>query len=166
MHNAIVILQNDPARAEDLVSKVRSVSDAVFIVRSLPELQKLASQFPIQIGVLDLGLVTFQEISRLRRQLGIEIVCTHHTPDDGMWTKALERERSIVVLTTMGQPSAVQFSKSQRCGTALLRNIEGNALGFGRIAFGKLRRQLADEKFLKQIGDRSPAYADCSIFEG
>jgi hypothetical protein len=90
MRNAIVILQNDPARAEDLVSKVRSVSDAVFIVRSLPELQKLASQFPIQIGVLDLGLVTFQEIGRLRRQLGIEIVCTHHTPDDGMWTKALD----------------------------------------------------------------------------
>jgi hypothetical protein len=90
LHHAVVILQNDPARARDLVSKVRPVSDAVFVVESLPELQTLVSQFPIQIGVLDLVMVTFQEIVWLRRQLGIEIVCTHHTPDDAMWTEALE----------------------------------------------------------------------------
>ena len=90
MHNAIVILQNDPARAQNLVSKVRSVSEAVFIARSLPELHKLASQFPIQIGVLDLDLITFQEIIGLRRQLGMEIVCIHHTPDEVMWTAALD----------------------------------------------------------------------------
>jgi hypothetical protein len=62
----------------------------LFIVGSLPELQTLASQFPIQIGVLDLGMVTIQEIIRLRRQLGMEIVCTHHTPDEVMWTEALD----------------------------------------------------------------------------
>jgi hypothetical protein len=39
------------------------VSEAVFIVQSLPELQALASQFPIPIGILDLKLVTFQEIA-------------------------------------------------------------------------------------------------------
>jgi len=90
MHNAIVILQNDLGRAENLVAKVRSVSEAVFIVRSLLELQTLASQIPIQVGVLDLGLVTFQEIVRLRHQLGMEIVCTHRTPDDVMWTDAMD----------------------------------------------------------------------------
>lgn len=90
MHNAIVILQNDTARAENLVSGFKSVSEAVFIVQSLPELQALASQFPIPIGVLDLGSVTFQEIGRLRRQLGMEIICTHRTPDDLMWTEAMD----------------------------------------------------------------------------
>jgi hypothetical protein len=90
MRNAIVILQNDPARAEHLVSLVRSVSEAVFIVRSLSELQKLATQFPIQIGVLDLGLVTFKEIVRLHHQLGMKIVCTHRLPDELMWTEALD----------------------------------------------------------------------------
>ncbi len=89
MHNAIVILQNDPARAENLVSKVKPVSEAVFIVRSLLELQTLVSQFPIQIGVLDLGLVTVQEIVGLRTQLRI-IICTHHTPHEIMWTAALD----------------------------------------------------------------------------
>ena len=90
MHNAIVILQNDPVRAENLLSEVRSVSDAVFIVQSLPELQTLVAQFPIHIGVLDLGLISCGEIGRLRRQLGMQIVCTHHTPDDVMWAEALD----------------------------------------------------------------------------
>jgi hypothetical protein len=90
MHNAIVVLQSDPARAQNLVSKVSSVSKAAFVVRSLPELQKLALQLGIHIGVLDLSSVTFQEIVRLRRQLGMEIVCTHHTPDDAMWAGALD----------------------------------------------------------------------------
>lgn len=90
MHSAIVILQNDLARAESLASEIKSVSAAVFIAQSLPELRTLASQFPIQIAVVDLGLVNFQEIGRLRHQLGMEIICTHHTPDEDMWTGALE----------------------------------------------------------------------------
>ena len=89
MHNAIVILQANPTRAENLASSSKSVSQAVFIVQSLPELQALVAQFPISVGVVDLGVVTVQEVVRLRHQLGMEIVCTHHTPDDVMWTAAL-----------------------------------------------------------------------------
>jgi hypothetical protein len=89
MQSAVVILQNNSARAENLVSKVKSVSEAVFIVQSLPELQTLVRQFPIPVGVVDLGLVTFDEIMSLRN-LGMEIVCTHRTPDDVMWTDALD----------------------------------------------------------------------------
>lgn len=90
MHSAGVILQKDPARAEILVSEVKSVCDLVLIAQSAHEIQTLASQFPIQIAVVDLGLVSLQEVSRLRGQLGMEIVCTHHTPDEDMWTGALE----------------------------------------------------------------------------
>jgi|SRR5271155_2872390 len=90
MRNAVVILQPDPTRAEHLASSVKAAFEAVFIVQSMPELQTLASQFPIRIGVLDLGLVTLQEVVRLHRQLGMEIVCTHHTPDEAMWTEALD----------------------------------------------------------------------------
>jgi hypothetical protein len=90
MRNAIVILQNDPAHAENLSSRFKSVSEAVFVVQSLPELQMLVSQFSIPVGVLDLGLVTVQEVLRLRHQLGMEIVCTHRTPDDTMWTEAMD----------------------------------------------------------------------------
>jgi len=90
MHNAIVILQANPTRAENLASSSKSVSQAVFVVQSLPELQALVAQFPISVGVVDLGLVPVQEVIRLRHQLGMEIVCTHHTPDDIMWTAALD----------------------------------------------------------------------------
>jgi hypothetical protein len=90
MHNAIVILQHDSTHAENLSASFKSVSEAVFVVQSLPELQMLVSQFAIPIGVLDLGLVTLQEIACLRHQLGMEIVCTHRTPDDVMWTEAMD----------------------------------------------------------------------------
>jgi hypothetical protein len=89
MANNIVILQNDPARARNLEASVKALSEKVFTVRSLSELKKLASSSPIRVGVLDLGVVTLQEVARLRTQLGIEIVCTHHAPDDVMWTDAL-----------------------------------------------------------------------------
>jgi hypothetical protein len=90
MNTAIVILQNDSTCAENLSSRFKSVSEAVFIVQSLPELHTLVSQFAIPIGVLDLELVTVQEVLRLRHQLGMEIVCTHRTPDDVMWTEAMD----------------------------------------------------------------------------
>jgi hypothetical protein len=88
LHNAIVILQANSARAQNLASSSKSVSQAVFIVQSLPELQALVAQFPISVGVVDLGLVPVQDVVHLR-SLGLEIVCTHHTPDDTMWTEAL-----------------------------------------------------------------------------
>jgi hypothetical protein len=88
MHNAIVILQANSTRAENLASNSKSVSQAVFIVKSLGELQALIAQFPISVGVIDLGLVSVEEVAGLKNH-GMEIVCTHHTPDDTMWTEAL-----------------------------------------------------------------------------
>jgi DNA-binding NtrC family response regulator len=87
--NNIVILQNDPARARKLEASVRPLSAGVFTVTSIAELRELASRSRIQVGILDLDLVTFQDIGNLRKQLGIEILCIHRAPDDGMWTKAL-----------------------------------------------------------------------------
>jgi hypothetical protein len=89
MHNAIVVLQPDAAHAENLGSSFKSVSEAVFVVQSLLELQALVAQFPISIGVVDLGLVTVQEVVGLRNH-GMQIVCTHRTPDDVMWTEAMD----------------------------------------------------------------------------
>jgi hypothetical protein len=87
--NNIVILQNDAARASKLEASVRPLSAGVLTVGSIAELHQVASTLRIQIGILDLDLVTFQDVANLRKQLGIEIVCTHHAPDDAMWTEAL-----------------------------------------------------------------------------
>jgi hypothetical protein len=85
----IVILQNDPARASKLAASIKPLASSVFPVRSVAELNRLASKSRIHAGILDLDLVSFQDIAGLRKQLGIEIVCTHHAPDDAMWTEAL-----------------------------------------------------------------------------
>src|SRR6266576_5807045 len=89
MSNAIVILQNDPDRSERLAAAMKTVSTFVKTGDSGAELWKLASRSTMGIGVLDLDVVTLQEITRLRPQLGIDIVCTHHAPDDAMWSAAL-----------------------------------------------------------------------------
>ena len=127
MQNAIVILQNNPTRAENLVSKVKSVSEAVFIVQSLLELQTLVSQFPIQIGVLDLGSVTIQEIIGLRTQLGIEIICTHHTPDELMWTAALNAGALDCCFDDDGPAicRAIQQTSQRKSGNRLVGSFAG-----------------------------------------
>lgn len=85
----VVVLQSDPARAQTLVSVIKSFSEDVFVVKSVLELQTLASRFPIQVGVLDLDAVTLSEIAHLQKHLGIAVVCTHRTADEVMWTDAL-----------------------------------------------------------------------------
>ena len=89
MANAIVILQNDPARAERLLATMKSVSSSVQTVQSVAELKQLAARSSVRVGILDLDLVSPREVAGLRRQYGFEIVCTHHAPDDAMWTAAL-----------------------------------------------------------------------------
>jgi hypothetical protein len=90
MNSAVAILQNDPARAKFLASEINSVAESVLSAGSLPEFLTLVSEFSVQVGVVDLGLISFEEIVRLRHHRGIEIICTHHTPDDVMWSGALD----------------------------------------------------------------------------
>jgi DNA-binding NtrC family response regulator len=87
--NTIVILQNDPARARNLEASVRPLSAGVFTVSSIAELRSIVSSSRVHVGILDLDIVTFHDVAALRKQLKIEIVCTHHAPDDTMWTNAL-----------------------------------------------------------------------------
>ena len=85
----IVILQNDPALASKLAASIKPLASCVFSVRSVAELHRVASKSRIHVGVLDLAVISCQDVTSLRKQLGIEIVCTHHAPDDAMWTEAL-----------------------------------------------------------------------------
>ncbi len=89
MANAVVILQSDPARARHLAAGVKAVADKVMTVKSMAELRRVATNSPIRAAVLDMDLLTLQDITSLRRQLGIQVVCTHHAPDDAMWTAVL-----------------------------------------------------------------------------
>ena len=89
LSKTIVVLQNDPTLAQKLVSAIKAVSNDVFVVRSVAELETLAAQLRIEVGVLDLDAVTLREIAQLKERLGIAVVCTHRRADDAMWTNAL-----------------------------------------------------------------------------
>lgn len=121
MSNNVAILQNDPTRAKNLLASVKSVSEGVFAVQSLAELRKLATKSSIRVGVLDLDVVTIPEIARLRRQLGIEIVCTHHAPDDVMWTDALGAGAFDCCFDEDGPAicRAIQQSMAAQCRTGM-----------------------------------------------
>jgi len=88
MPNSLVILHKDPAHVACLLPYVKSVSDTVFAVHSLSELRNLLSQYSIQTAVLDLAMVSSEEIVGLQKR-GMQIVCTHHFADDSMWAEAL-----------------------------------------------------------------------------
>ena len=88
MPTSLVILHQDPDRVACLLPHVKSVSDTVFAVHSLSELRSLLLRCPIQIAVVDLTLISSDEIVSLL-QTGIRIVCTHRFADDSMWAQAL-----------------------------------------------------------------------------
>jgi len=88
MANSLVILHKDPAHVASLLPHVKSVSDTVFAVHSLSELRTLISKCSIQTAVIDLAMVSPEEIIYLQK-LGMRIVCTHHFADDSMWAAAL-----------------------------------------------------------------------------
>ena len=89
MQSAVLVLNADAARAQALVSELKAVSANALVVRSLQELQQVAAELGIRVGVVDLDVATLQEIVGLQGRLGMEIVCTHHTADERMWADVM-----------------------------------------------------------------------------
>ena len=89
MQGAVLILNADAVRAQALVCQLKSVSKDALAVRSLQELQEVAAELGIRLGVVDLDVATLQEVATLRRRLSMEIICTHRNADEGMWADAM-----------------------------------------------------------------------------
>jgi hypothetical protein len=89
MQSAVLVLNADAARAQALVCELKTVSANALVVRSLQELQQVAAELGIRLGVVDLDVVTLQEIAALQGRLSMEIVCTHHTADESMWADVM-----------------------------------------------------------------------------
>ena len=89
MQGAVLILNADAVRAQALVCQLKSVSKNALAVRSLQELQQVAVELSIRLGVVDLDAATLQEIANLRGGLSMEIICTHRHADETMWADAM-----------------------------------------------------------------------------
>ena len=86
----ILIAQSDPRIAQGLANDLHAHFAHVLVAPSVMELRTLLLQHEAHAAVLDLEVVSLQEVRDLAASFeDLAIVCTHHSPDERMWTEAL-----------------------------------------------------------------------------
>ena len=85
----VVVLLHDRQRAAWVASGLRKHFRSVVTVRSVDEVCCAASRGRIAASVLDLEMVTFDDIKRLKSKFEFPVVCTHRLADNKMWALAL-----------------------------------------------------------------------------
>ena len=115
MHALTVLLaEQDSAVASSLATSLDEHRHSVQVVRSLHELRSEIARRHVQIVVVDLETVGLADVTSLRRDFHVPIICTHRIPDDGLWTAAMEAgaadvcERSNIA----GLVRALRFARS------------------------------------------------------
>jgi DNA-binding response OmpR family regulator len=86
----IIIAERDPAVAQILYSSLDRHFRSVRLARSLDELRSDIPRHRVDAVVADLETVALPEISQLRREFGVLVICTHRIPDEDIWTAALQ----------------------------------------------------------------------------
>jgi DNA-binding NtrC family response regulator len=86
----IVIAQSDPAVARDLANDLHCHFARVIVAQDPMELRNMLLQHEARVAVLDLDLVSMEDIRDLAGSFDdLVIVCTHHCPNEQMWMDAL-----------------------------------------------------------------------------
>jgi DNA-binding NtrC family response regulator len=85
----VVIVQSDPQHAESLAVALGSKLCNVSVAASLDELRHAVDKQRIHAVVVDLDMVSMKEVAALRREYGIEVICTHRVADEKMWVDAV-----------------------------------------------------------------------------
>jgi DNA-binding response OmpR family regulator len=86
----IVIAQRDPGIARTLADELHAHFARVVVAEDAAELRELLRRQDARVAVLDLELVSMEEVRKLSALFGdLVIVCTHRSPDERMWTSAL-----------------------------------------------------------------------------
>lgn len=85
----VVIAQND-VRAEHLAIALHPHFRNVTIARDLEALRRNTVQNRAAVAVIDLELITMDELAKFCREFpGVAVVCTHRVPDESMWMQIL-----------------------------------------------------------------------------
>jgi DNA-binding NtrC family response regulator len=86
----IVIAQRDPRVVLGLTNDLQPHFPHVAIAQNAEELRELLERHEAHMAVIDLETVDVQEVRNLCALFGdLVIVCTHRSPDEQMWTSAL-----------------------------------------------------------------------------
>jgi DNA-binding NarL/FixJ family response regulator len=87
---ALVIAQHDGSIAQRLADELYPHYADVAVTDDAMELRTMLLRYKARVAVLDLELVSLEEVSQLASTFSdLTIVCTHESPDEQMWTAAL-----------------------------------------------------------------------------
>lgn len=86
----VVIAQNDPGISRALANDLHAHFARVTVAENDTEVRTLLMRHKARLAVLDLELVDLEVVSQLAHKFGdVTIVCTHRSPDEQTWLKAL-----------------------------------------------------------------------------
>ena len=86
----VVISQRDPVIARELSSSLQTHFARVVVAQDDTELRSLLMRHEARVAVLDLEIVSIDEVRKLSALFGdLVIVCTHRSPDEQMWMDSL-----------------------------------------------------------------------------
>jgi DNA-binding NarL/FixJ family response regulator len=86
----VVVAQNDPNTAQVLSSDLHAHFARIDVVKSASELRTLLLRHDARLAVLDLEMISIEEVRQLASTFcDLSIVCTHRSPDERMWMTAL-----------------------------------------------------------------------------
>ena len=112
----VVIAQRDPGIARGLAKDLHPHFAHVIVAEDAVELRALLQRHEARVAVLDLELISIEQVRKLSALFGdLLIVCTHRAPDEQMWMSALnagavefchpQDVRSILHASRMAVPS-------------------------------------------------------------
>lgn len=117
-HMNVVIVQSDPRHAESLAAALASKLCNVSVAGTLDELRHAVDKQRIHAVVVDLDMVSMKEVAALRREYGIEVVCTHRVADERMWVDAVNAGAVDVCYPTDAYAISGALSVNQRSAAA------------------------------------------------
>ena len=86
----VVIAQDDCTRAEQVAIALHPHFRNVSVARDAAELRRTTIRNRPTVAVIDLELISIQELAVYCRDFPtVAVVCTHRIPDDTMWTQSL-----------------------------------------------------------------------------
>jgi DNA-binding response OmpR family regulator len=86
----IVIAQSNPRIAQGLANDLHAHFAKVDVANNAMELRTMLQRHEARVAVLDLECVNLEDVRKLAGNFNdLVIVCTHRSPDDRMWTEAL-----------------------------------------------------------------------------
>lgn len=87
---SVVLLQGDSRIAQSLASSMAQSFHSVHAVHSLEELRSRIVRQRAEVVIVDLELISVDDLERLAKDFpGTRVVCTHRLADEDMWAPAM-----------------------------------------------------------------------------